>query len=380
MSRRAIRRITKLGYAYIAKPLLFRQRPDMVHHNLISVSKFIQHIPGLRSVPRMWRHDASILSQDIAGVHFINPIGLSAGFDKNIDMPYIMRNVGFGFMIGGSVTAMSSEGNPKPWFYRLPKTKSLVVFAGLPNKGVDYIASRLGKLPAWLFNDFPLSISVAKTNMQENVSDDVAIKDYCRSLKVLEDQNLGQMYEINISCPNTYGGEPFTTPQRLNALLAEVDRLKLSKPVFIKMPIDKSWAKFRMLLDVIVVHNVQGVTIANLLKDRTKAILSDELPDAVQGNLSGLPTQQLSTELVRKTYQAYGDRLVIIGVGGVMNAEDAYKKIKSGASLVALITGMIFEGPQLIGDINYNLERLLKEDGYVSIDEAVGVDVATKGV
>ena len=112
--------------------------------------------------------------------------------------------------------------------------------------------------------------------------------------------------------------------------------------------------------------------IGNLLKDRKLANLKDPLPDSVKGNLSGLPNQGLSTELIRRTYKLYGDKLVIVGIGGIFSAEDAYEKIRSGASLVALITGLIFEGPQLVGDINHGLEQLLKRDGYQSISEAVG--------
>jgi len=364
--------LTRKGYATIAKPLLFKQLPDTVHHRLIQVGKVIQRIPAVSEAPRLWSHQSPRLETTVAGVRFRNPIGLSAGFDKNVDMVPIMRGVGFGFMTGGSVTALPCNGNPRPWFYRLPQSHSLVVHAGLPNQGVERVVQRIVKYPKRMFIDFPLSVSVAKTNSKETVSDSEAIDDYCTSLRRLKEENAGQMYEINISCPNTYGGQPFTTPDRLDGLLTMVDQIQLDKPLFIKMPISQPWRELRGLLEVILRHRVQGVAIGNLLHTRDKSKLKDELPDSVKGNLSGEPTRQISTELIRKTYLEYGDKLAIIGIGGVFTAEDAFEKIRAGASLVALITGMIFEGPQVVGDINAGLEQLLGDNGFASVSEAVG--------
>jgi len=284
----------------------------------------------------------------------------------------IMRGVGFGFMTGGSVTAQPCSGNPRPWFYRLPHSQSLVVHAGLPNQGIERIVRRIAGYPRRLFIDFPLSVSVAKTNSKETVSDSEAIDDYCTSLRRLKEAGSCQLYEINISCPNTYGGQPFTTPERLDALLTMVDQLHLNKPLFIKMPISQPWDALKELLEVVVRHRVQGVAIGNLLHARDRVKLNDELPDSVRGNLSGAPTREVSTELIRKTYLEYGNKLAIIGIGGIFTAEDAFEKIRAGASLVALITGMIFEGPQVVGDINAGLERLLAEHGFASVGEAVG--------
>ena len=137
------------------------------------------------------------------------------------------------------------------------------------------------------------------------------------------------------------------------------------------MPINHSWREFNALLKVIVKHNIQGVTIGNLQKNRGE-IPPLDLPNEVKGNLSGLPTQALSDNLIAKTYQKYGTRLTIIGVGGVFTAEDAYRKICLGASLVGLITGMIYEGPQLPGQINRELIQLLHKEGYATIADAVG--------
>lgn len=370
-----VRKLTTLGYIHIAKPMLFQLSPDSVHNQMINTGKIVQSTPVVNMLPRLWSHqDEKYLSQTLHGIYFKNPVGLSAGLDKNVEIPGLLHSVGFGFMTGGSVTYRVCEGNPRPWFYRLPNTRSLVVNAGLPNHGATAIAARIANAPVSWWKDFPLVVSIAKTNNKENASDEEAIKDYTSSLALLEKQGIVKAYEINISCPNTYGGEPFTTPKRLDQLLSAIDELALTRPVFIKMPINLPWEEFDALLQVIVAHNIQAVTIANLNKDRKSVKLKDELPDSVKGNLSGIPTKELGLELIRKTYQAYGDKLTIIGVGGIFSADDAYEKIRAGASMVELITGMIYTGPQLIGDINHDIVELLKKDGFSTIAEAVGAD------
>jgi dihydroorotate dehydrogenase (fumarate) len=311
----------------------------------------------------------------VMGIDFRNPIGLSAGFDKAISMPLMMKNVGFGWMTGGSVTWGSYEGNAGQWFHRLPKSKSLVVHAGLPSEGAPVVAERVKKFDAKVLDGFPLNVSIAKTNSATSVGDVAGIADYCKSLELFDRLEQVSFLEINISCPNAFGGESFTTPKRLEQLLQATDLLKLRKPVVVKMPINLSNKEFDRLLDVAVRHDVTGVAICYLLKDRKRAKLQDPLPDSVQGNLSGQPNRDITTELIRRTYKKYGMRLTIIGIGGIMSADDAYEKIKAGASLVALITGLIYEGPQLVGEINYGLEKLLKRDGFTSVSDVVGTGV-----
>jgi dihydroorotate dehydrogenase (fumarate) len=246
----------------------------------------------------------------------------------------------------------------------------LVVYAGLANDGVYQIIERLNQYPKRTFTNFPLNISVAYTNSKKVVSEEAAIGDYAGSLKAIATAKVGDLITLNISCPNTYGGEPFTTPDKLERLLSAVDKVNLTQPVFIKMPINLSWPDFRALLKVAIKHQISGVTIGNL--NKVRANLQDDLPDSVSGGLSGKPTFNLSNTLISKTYQEFKDQLVIIGVGGIFSAEDAYTKIKLGATLVEMITGMVFEGPQLIGQVNAGLVKLLREDGYSHIAQAIG--------
>lgn len=316
-----------------------------------------------------------VLGQAVRGVWFPNPVGLSAGFDKNFELPPMLRALGFGYMEGGSVTYLPCTGNPRPWFHRLPRSKSLVVYAGLANQGVEMVVGRLQSYPSELLEGFPINVSVAQTNSRVIRSEADAVADYIGSLRYIKQAGVGQLLTINISCPNTYQGEPFTSPHMLERLLQEVDTLELTQPVFIKMPNHLSWEEFDHMLDVIIKHKVSGVTVSNLAKREAGVQLVEPLPDSIRGGLSGKPTWERSNELIRRTYKRYGEKLTIIGVGGIFSAEDAYTKIRLGASLVELITGMVFEGPALIGQINRGLVSLLERDGLDNIHQAIGVDV-----
>ncbi|MFS8117876.1 MAG: hypothetical protein ACMG55_05205, partial [Microcoleus sp.] len=314
----------------MAKPLLFKQKPDTVHEHLLQAGSRLQRLRVVRSLVRgAWAYENKAkLSQKVLGISFPSPIGLSAGFDKNFELPPMLKSIGFGFMEGGSLTYKPCTGNPRPWFYRLPKTKSIVVYAGLANQGVAKITERIKGYDPSTFTDFPLNISVAKTNSKANANEAEAIADYVGSLTQIKKASVSSMITLNISCPNTYGGEPFTTPERLERLLQQVDKVHMSQPIFIKMPADLTWPDFDKLLVMASKHQVAGITISNLAKDRGQVKLMDLLPETVKGGLSGKPTWELSNNLIRETYKKYHGRFIIIGVGGIFSADDAYTKIK----------------------------------------------------
>lgn len=376
MIRRVIWQIFRFGYIYVIKPVLFLMSPDNVHKRMVNAMSFWQRVPGFKSLVRaVFKQPVSrVLKQEYYSLTFNSPVGLSAGFDKNGEIVPVIASLGFGFGEVGSVTAYPCDGNPRPWFYRLSKTRSLVVNAGLSNQGSEPIIKRLASYSKEVAKDFPVILSIAKTNSQDVVSVSQGIDDYVTSATRAKNQPNIKMIELNISCPNAYGGEDFTKPGELELLLTAIGSLDLNQPIFIKMPINLDWAKTKELLDVIVKHNMVGVTIGNLAKDRTNVDLKDELPTSVAGNLSGKPTWDLSNKLIRRSYLEYGEKLTIIGVGGIFSADDAYTKIRLGASLVELITGMIFEGPQLPSQIADGLLKRLKADGFDHISQAIGID------
>ena len=214
-------------YRRIAKPILFRKKPDDVHAKLLKSGTRLQKLSLIRFLTsHIWAYsNEPVLSQTIADIHFKNPVGLSAGFDKNFELPPLLKSIGFGFMEGGSITFHQCDGNPRPWFYRLPKTKSLVVYAGLANEGVKKITKRILGYPSNTFKGFVMNISVAKTNSKDAASEDEAVQDYIGSLEHIKNATIGDIVTLNISCPNTYGGEPFTTPRKLEKLLHAVDEI-----------------------------------------------------------------------------------------------------------------------------------------------------------
>jgi len=373
---RVFSQTTGVLYQHVSKPILFAQAPDGVHSRMLRLASFLQRSRIMRrTVHCVLAYDEpTMLAQTVRGVWFTNPIGLSAGFDKNFELPPMMHALGFGFMEGGSVTNLPCAGNPRPWFHRLPKSKSLVVYAGLANEGVDRIMKRVQSFAPETLQDFPLNVSVAQTNTKLIRTEEEAIADVVAGLRAAGESGVAQLLTINISCPNTYRGEPFTSPGMFDRLLRKVDRLHLKSPVFVKMPNHLSWSDFDALLAVAARHHIAGVTVSNLAKREAGVELAEPLPDSIRGGLSGKPTWEKSNELIRKTYQKYGERFTIMGVGGVFSAEDAYTKIRLGATLVELITGMVFEGPQLIGQINQGLSELLERDGFSNVREAIGVD------
>jgi dihydroorotate dehydrogenase len=308
-----------------------------------------------------------MLAQDVLGVHFKNPIGLSAGFDKNAELIDILPSVGFGFAEVGSITGEVCEGNAKPRLWRLPKSNGLVVYYGLKNDGCEIIAERLkGKK-----YQIPIGVSVAMTNCEATADIDVGIKDFAKAFKIMEPH--GSYITINISCPNTVSGQPFIDPDNLEKLLTTLDSIPTEKPIFIKLSPDLTDLNLDGILAVAKAHRVHGIICANLTKNRDNPKLFDAtIPH--KGGVSGQVVQDMADKMLSYIYQKEGKRFVLVGCGGVFSAADAYKKIRLGATLIQMITGMIFEGPQVVSEINRGLIELLKRDGFTSIQDAVGVD------
>ena len=355
-------------YKLIFKNIFFLFDAEKVHDFIIKFGKLL----GSNSITRfktrlLFNFEDKKLEQNIWGINFKNPVGLAAGFDKNGYLIDILPNVGFGFIEIGSITGEKCEGNEKPRLWRLIKSKALVVNYGLTNNGCEEISERLKSKKCKI----PLGISIAKTNSKECAETIKGIKDYVKATKKFS--NIGDYFTINISCPNAFGGQPFHEKSKLNLLLNEIDKIKTSKPILLKISCDLSFKDIDNIIEVSSRHRVHGFVLTNLTKKRdNKKILDDNIPYI--GSISGKVVEDLSNKVIEYVYKKTKGKYVIIGVGGIFSTEDAYKKIRLGASLVQLITGMIYEGPQLISEINRGLVKLLKKDSFKDISEAVGVD------
>lgn len=347
-------------YGIFGKPLFFWFDPETVHDSITKIGSFMGKVPLFKTLTRwFFSFQHPVLHKKLLGIDFVNPVGLSAGYDYDGDLTQIIPSVGFGFHTIGTVTLEPYEGNQKPRLGRFPNSKAILVNKGLKSIGAQAIINKLKNLEFHI----PTGISIGSTNKGYH-SDKEQILDIVKCFTLFEKSSLKHAYyEMNISCPNTFGGEPFCSRDRLDSLLTALDKLSIKRPVFVKMPIDQPEKESLQLLKVIDKHTIQGLIIGNLTKDRENP---DVLPEdraewkKRKGNVSGKPTFERSNNLIALAKKHYGDRFIIIGTGGIFTAEDAQEKMRRGADLVQLITGMIFEGPAAIGLINLGLaDKLL---------------------
>lgn len=351
-------------YKTVIKNILFQFDPELIHNLTLQTGELLGRFSNIKL-----DIDPS-LRQEIVGVNFDSPVGLAAGFDYEGKLTQILPSLGFGFETIGTITNFPYEGNPKPRLGRLPKSKSLMVYKGFKNEGAKITSNKLSKLELKI----PIGISIGKTNTTTIKTQKEAVVDVIEAFKIFEKSKLkASFYELNISCPNLFGDISFYPPKNLNELLVAVDLLRISKPIFIKMPIGKTNREILDMLNVISKHKITGVIFGNVQTNRNHKLLDKtEVSRFKKGNFSGKPTEERSNQLISLCYKNFKNRFVIIGCGGIFNAKDAYKKIKLGASLVQLITGLVYEGPMLVNEINSGLSKLLKNEGFKNINEAIG--------
>ncbi len=348
-------------YVKALKPILFSTSPDTVHDLFTSGGEFFGRFAPTRALfAWLYTYPGTDLQKTVDGVHYRTPIILSAGFDPDGRLTRILPSLAFGGVEVGSTTALPCEGNPLPRMTRLVKNKSLVVFKGLRNRGVDVLIKKLKATPRE--REFVIGISIARTNLPAASTDiEAGIEDYVASFTKLTTAKIGDYYTINISCPNAFTGETFTTPETLAKLLPRLAEVPCDKPVYLKMPISLEWEEFEKLVALAAESPlVKGLIIGNLNKHYNELAHPEEAPKTFRGGLSGTPTQKRSTTYLRRTREKYGTRFTLIGCGGILTPEDALEKLHAGADLLQLVSGMIFTGPGLMRQI---CERISKERG-----------------
>ena len=338
-------------YRHALKPILFKLSPDFVHEVFITTGE----IAGCTALSRalfglFYGYRGPDISKTVDGIAYRTPVLLSAGFDADGRLTRILPSLSFGGEEIGSTTAHVCEGNPLPRMTRLIRNKSLVVYKGLRNRGVDALIAKLKRTPR--IKGFVLGISIARTNTPSASTDvEAGIRDYVESFTKLNAANVGDYYTINISCPNSFTGETFIQPELLAQFLPRLREVPCEKPVYLKMPINVPWEQFVELLAIADKNNIQGVIIGNLNKNYSHLKYPEDAPKEFRGGLSGAPTFALSNELIKKTREKYGTRFTIIGTGGIFTPEQAMQKFAAGADLIQLVTGMVFEGPGLMKEI-----------------------------
>jgi dihydroorotate dehydrogenase len=345
-------------YRSLVRPLLFRLDPERAHDlavraaELASRSRLVCRTLAARRVdPR--------LGVEVAGLRFATPVGLAAGFDKSARAVPLLSSLGFGHVEIGSVSADPSAGNARPRLFRLPDERAIAVAYGVPNDGAERVAERLaGPRPP-----VPLGVNVVSTNRGAASAvepDEAVIGDYVDTVARL--QSYADYLCLNLSCPNTRDGRGFFADRaRLRALLDRLSETGVRRPLFIKVAPFADVRELETLLEV-----VEG---APFVAGFSVNLPPGTRPD-VRGAVSGPPARAAAERTVAELY-ASGSHAVI-GSGGIFTAEDAYRMIGLGASLVQIYTALVYEGPGVIRRIIERLAELAERDGLRSIGEAVG--------
>ncbi len=356
----------------VIRPLLFRLDPERAHSVVLSCLAAYERVLARRLPPQPWT-DAAV-AQVLWNIHFPNPVGLAAGFDKDARAPHVWPLFGFGFAEMGTITAEAQAGNPRPRLFRLPDERAVINRLGFNNAGAVAVARRLARLQRVRRVPVPLGINIGKSRI---VVLERAVEDYLRSFRELF--LYADYFVINVSSPNTPGLRDLQSAEHLSLLLSALrkhnDALARAhqqprRPILIKLAPDLADEALPQIVGVARECGAAGFVATNT----TVARAGLSTPTDERGGLSGAPLRERATAVIRALYRLAGPELPIIGVGGIFSAADAYAKIRAGAALVQIYTGMIFEGPRLASQIAHGLVDLLRREGLAHLRQAVGKD------
>lgn len=343
------------------KPWLFKLEPEDAHR----VAECVLRLPNICQIPFnpfLESHFITndVLTQKLFGRTFLNPVGLGAGFDKNATMIRGMQILGFGFTEIGTVTPIPQDGNPKPRMWRHVQEESIQNAMGFNNDGLLKVQHRLkNRFPFTT----PIGVNIGKNKL---TPDSEAINDYTTLIKALH--SLGDYLVINISSPNTPGLRDLQNEEFITRLFAEAKAIT-DKPILLKIAPDMSLEDAVALTKMAVEKGADGIIATNTTIDYS---LVKNPYD--KGGLSGAVLKQKSFEIFEAIAKELYGKTTLISVGGIDSAEEAYKRIKAGASLVQILSGLVFKGPDMIKNINTKLTELIRADGYANITEAIGSD------
>ena len=337
----------------LLRPLAFALDAERAHSATIAALK----IAPDRRPPEF----PSSLRVSLAGLEFPSPVGLAAGFDKNAEVPEQMLGLGFGFVEVGTITPRPQQGNPKPRLFRLAEDEAVINRMGFNNEGQPAAYQRLQRCSH--------SRGVIGVNIGANKDSDDRIADYVAGVRAMSP--VARYLTINISSPNTPGLRQLQDEGALRSLLSAIDEARGAggPPVFLKVAPDLGEGEPDQIMRVAMQHRIDAIIVANTTISRPplKSRHREE-----QGGLSGAPLKPLALKALRDFRSASGGAMPLIGVGGIATADDAWERIRAGASLVQLYSAMVYEGPGIARRIALGLAERVKRAGFDNIAEAVG--------
>lgn len=361
------------GFYRTVRPAVFALDPERAHDLTLAALRATERMLLLTRTACQPPSFPALESQ-VFGLTFPNPVGLAAGLDKHAAAPHVWPLLGFGFAELGTVTARPQEGNPQPRMFRFPEKRAVVNRMGFNSPGAAAVARVLAEELTALPSTVPLGINIGKSRAVEL---EEAAEDYAESFRLLVPW--ADYVCINVSSPNTPGLRELQHGAHLERILTRLQGENQSwaqrthsppRPILVKVAPDLDQAEIHDIVAIARSTGVAGVVATNTTTERTA------LPEAtaIDGGLSGAPLRPRATERVRQLFRISDGTLPIVGVGGIFNARDAYEKIRAGASLVQLYTGLIYEGPDLPRRLCHELARRLEADGVRHIREVIGSD------
>ncbi|MDC0923971.1 quinone-dependent dihydroorotate dehydrogenase [Flavobacteriaceae bacterium] len=333
-------------YKSIIRPLLFRFDAEKIHDFTFLSIKLLSYIPFVfYFLEKYFKVSDPLLRTKLFGIDFPSPVGLAAGLDKNAKLISQFSSLGFGFIEIGTVTPKPQSGNPKKRLFRLLSDEGIINRMGFNNDGIELIASRLKKKGNIIVGG---NIGKNKITSIKN-----AVSDYLISFDYLFD--LVDYFAINVSSPNTENLRDLQNKDNLVYLLSSIQKnnqsRKTPKPILLKIAPDLSNDQLLSIIDVVTKTSIDGIIATNTTIQRENLKSSKNITTE-PGGLSGAPLTNRSTDVIRFLYKFSNGKIPIIGVGGIMNPNDAIEKIKAGASLVQLYSGFVYSGPSLVRQIN----------------------------
>jgi dihydroorotate dehydrogenase len=367
-------------YTVLVRPLLFQLDPERAHDLTMTSLR----LPGMTQLLSSARGTATaaILRQRVFDLDFPNPLGLAAGLDKQGTAVAAWDAMGFGFAEVGTVTPRPQPGNPKPRLFRLPEDAAVINRFGFNSAGADAVAGNLRK---WgpendvgrpTLRSRPHCLLGINVGRNKDTANDQAIDDYVRTIEPL--RPFADYFVVNVSSPNTAGLRALQSDTTLRPLLEQCVTAARNRdrqvPVLVKVSPDMTDDDLRRAVDAAVEGGAAGVIATNTTTSRERLRTRTAVVGET-GGLSGAPLRHAANAACRVLFKHLGHRVPIVGVGGIASADDAYERIRSGATLVQVYTALIYEGPGLAARIIDGLAERLARDGFTRIGDAIGTDV-----